>query len=221
MGALLTGFCVIICLMGVGICYQISFALMMTGLPDSFNPLCHLDYSDQTIFYIYISAILVYPIACAKNVQFLSPVSFVALICLAIGLAVLIIFGYSKVYQIEQVTHHGIFEWPSWPATISDGTSYMGIALYCYGLCVICFPIEESMENKNEFTKALVYSSIFVSIFYTFVGDVLSSIYLFDPNGVAQNILQNLPDQSHAAAIVRIVMAMVRLMCLLFNADFF
>jgi amino acid transporter len=195
--------------MGVCICYQISFALMMTGLPDAFNPLSSMAYAQQTLVYIYLSALLVYPIACAKNVQFLSPVSFVALVCLALGLLVLVIFGYEKVYSIEQETHEGIFQWPSWPASISDGSSYMGIALYCYGLCVICFPIEESMKNKREFPKALIYSCVFVTLFYSFVGDVLSAIYQFDPNGVSQNILQNLPDESHAAAAVRCVMAMV------------
>lgn len=210
-GAILTGFCVIVCLMGVSICYQISFALMMTGLPESFNPLSDMDYAEQTLCYIYLSAILVYPIACARNVQFLSPISFVALICLALGLLVLVVFGYEKVYWIEQ-GGGGIFQWPSWPASISDGSSYMGIALYCYGLCVICFPIEESMQNKREFPKALMYSCVFVTVFYALVGDVLSAIYQFDPNGVSQNILQNLPATSHAAAAVRCVMAMV---CLL------
>lgn len=208
-GALLTGACVIVCLMGVCICYQISFALMMTGLPDSFNPLSTLPLADQTLYYIYLSSLLVYPVACAKNVQFLSPVSFIALICLAFGLVVLVAFGYDKVYSIEQATHEGIFQGPWWPASMSDGSSYMGIALYCYGLCVICFPIEESMRDKREFPKALLYSCIFVTVFYSMVGDVLSSIYQFDPNGVSQNILQNLPASSHAAAAVRCVMAVV------------
>jgi amino acid transporter len=205
----MTGFCVIVCLMGVCICYQISFALMMTGLPDSFNPLSSWSVAEQTNYYIYLSALLVYPISCAKSVHFLSPVSFVALICLVLGLLVLVVFGYDKVYSVEDAVNNGIFQWPSWPDSISDGTSFLGIALYCYGLCVICFPIEESMQDKREFPKALIYSCIFVTVFYSLVGDVLSSIYRFDPNGVSQNILQNLPEASHAATAVRFVMAVV------------
>lgn len=208
-GALLTGFCVIVCLMGVCICYQISFALMMTGLPDSVNPLAAWSQVEQTVYYIYLSVLFVYPISCAKSVQFLSPVSFVALICLALGLMVLVSFGYEKVYSVQDAVDNGIFQWPSWPQSISDGSSFMGIALYCYGLCVICFPIEESMRDKREFPKALTYSCIFVTIFYSLVGDVLSSIYRFDHNGVSQNILQNLPEKSHAATAVRFVMAVV------------
>lgn len=209
-GAMLTGFCVIVCLIGVCICYQISFALMLSGLPVALNPLSSLALSEQSHYYIYLSAVLVYPISCARNVQFLSPVSFVALICLALGLLVLVLFGYDKVHDLDAVVSDGIFQWPLWPESLSGGSSFLGVALYCYGLCVICFPIEESMKDKREFSKALMFSCVFVTVFYSLVGDVLSSIYRFDPNGVSENILQNLPADSDSAAAVRVVMAIVR-----------
>jgi hypothetical protein len=205
MGAMLTGFCVILCLLGVSICYQITFALMMTGIPS--NPLSYMPIQDQTIMYIYISGILVYPISCAKNVQFLSSVSLGALACLGVGICVLISFGLSM--YGPQISFESIIEMPLWPQSLSDATSYVGIAVFCFGLCVICFPIEESMQNKHEFSTALTYCCIIVTVAYSLVGDVLSAIYVLDPNGINENILQNLPPAASASTILRIVMALV------------
>jgi len=68
------------------------------------------------------------------------------------------------------------------------------------------------MKRKDEFNKAVCWCIIFVWSIYFVFGDMGALLYLHDPMGVSENILNNLPPFSIIAILVKIAMSMV---CLL------
>jgi amino acid permease len=97
-----------------------------------------------------------------------------------------------------------------WPDDMVDMTMFVGVATFCFGLCSMAFPIEESMRNKEDFSKAVFYSLIFVWVVYTVIGEIGAILYVHDVEGIKDNILRNLPEEEYASSIVRISMALVR-----------
>jgi uncharacterized membrane protein YkvI len=167
------------------------------------------NHEQQIQFYIYFSVILVYPLSCAKNVNFLSPISFLGLICLLIGLVTIVLFGISSFGNDIFTNYKNNNSLSMWPTSFENFSTFMGVAIFSYGLCVMVFPIEESMTHKQNFLKAVLWSCVIVTVLYSLIGDVISTIYSKDPNGIHQNILVNLPHNSIYATIVRITFAMV------------
>lgn len=95
------------------------------------------------------------------------------------------------------------------PLSIGDTTTFIGVATYCFGLSSLAFPIEESMEHKENFSIAVLYSLIFVWFVYVLIGNGAAILYIHDSDGINDNILMNLPEDSVVASLVRFAMASV------------
>lgn len=203
-GVFLTDFSIIVTLLGVCIAYQITFATLFHEIPG-----CNLSKTALTI----ISGAIVLPVSCTKDVGFLSNFSFAGLICLIIGVFSILVYGLwnygneSVEYPMQSLTSNNTLS--LLPTTFSDATTFIGVATFCFGLCSLAFPIEESMKNKDEFGKAVTWSLIFVWFVYVLIGDMGSFLYIHDLAGIKDNILSNLPQQSFAASLVRLSMACV------------
>lgn len=64
------------------------------------------------------------------------------------------------------------------------------------------------MINKNNIGKVIWISLIIVWLVYLIVGDGLAILYINYPNGLQENMLNNLPQESYVAIIVRLAMAL-------------
>mmetsp|Transcript_2876 Transcript_2876/g.4376 ORF Transcript_2876/g.4376 Transcript_2876/m.4376 type:complete len:499 (+) Transcript_2876:60-1556(+) len=203
-GVFFTDTAIVATLLGVCASYQIAFAQFLKDIPG--NPLSVYPESAQTTGFIYLSFFVVYPLSCPKNIGVLSKTSFAGLMCLLISIGVLIAFGLSSYGDGFQETETELTMLPTSPSAL---TTFIGIAVFCFGLCTFAFPVEESMANRADFPRAVMWSMIFVCSFYVLMGDVLCLVYQYDPSGISGNILQNLPKHSTTAAVVRTALAMV------------
>ena len=137
-GVYITDVSIIITLLGVCIAYQITFASLLQQIPGN---------TTSPYFLTILSGIIVLPISCVKDISGLSVFSLVGLICLIIGILIISIYGF---YNFSSMTFESPFESPStgerltfFPKSIVDMTSFIGVATFCFGLCVSVFPIEE------------------------------------------------------------------------------
>lgn len=198
-GAILTDLSVFATLFGVCVSYQIAFTQFLRDIPS--HPLSNWSDFAQTVGYTYFSVIVVYPLACQKNIGFLSYTSLAGLSCLILSIGVLLWYGFDESSTREKVSV------TMWPESFASFTTFSGVAIFCYGLCTFTFPIEESMNDRGQFSKAVIWSTTFVTLFYIFLGDALS--YVYAP-GIDQNILHNLPIHSTPAILIRLALALVR-----------
>jgi amino acid permease len=201
-GAIITDLSVFATLFGVCVSYQIAFAQFLKDIPS--NPLHEWSDLAQTVGYTYMSLLVVYPLSCQQNIGFLAQTSFAGLCCLLISIAVLIAYGVGATEPELQSIEIGL-----WPESFTSFATFSGVAIFCYGLCTFTFPIEESMRDKREFPQAVIWSTVFVTIFYTLIGDTLAVVYAPSEGGINQNILHNLPIHSTPAIIVRFALAIV------------
>jgi amino acid permease len=201
----LTEFSVLFTLWGVCVAYQITFATLMLDVP-----LMQLSYSNLII----LSAIIVFPVAFVKNLSFLTKFSAAGLVCLICGIIAIISNGflqygtgaiYEDVLNKKNSTNHLFL----WPENFLNMTSFIGVAIFCFGVCALAFPIEESMENKKDFKLAVSISLLFVWIVYVIIGNVSAMLYIHDDNGIQDNILKNLPKDSLLLTIIKLSMALV------------
>eukprot|EP01035_Chromulina_nebulosa_P020161 gene20161-26174_t len=44
------------------------------------------------------------------------------------------------------------------PLVIGLIAFWNGVSIFCFGTCTLAFPVEETMKNKNEFNKAVLWS---------------------------------------------------------------
>jgi solute carrier family 36 (proton-coupled amino acid transporter) len=202
-GAIITDLSVFVTLFGVCVSYQIAFAQFLKDIPS--HPLQNWSDIAQTIGYTYFSMLIVYPLACQQNIGFLAKTSFAGLSCLLVSIGVLIGYGLST-FQPELRNVSGL---SLWPETITSFSTFSGVAIFCYGLCTFTFPIEESMRDRKEFPKAVIWSTILITIFYSLIGDTLAFVYAQDESGINQNILHHLPIHSTPAILVRLALAIV------------
>jgi amino acid permease len=207
-GVYLTDFSIVFTLLGVCTSYQIAFISLFQDVP--FNI-----FSPKQL--AIISAIIVFPMCNVRDVGVLSIVSLAGLVILIIGIVSIVAFGlYNYCKQLIDVAngkidslHHFTPLYIS-PESTSGFATFLGVSVFCFGLCSLAFPVEESMRNKNDFHKAVLWSIVFVWLLYVFVGDGVAWLYSFDEQGVKSNILQNLPKSSQIAVFVRIAMSAVR-----------
>jgi hypothetical protein len=193
---------VIITLLGVCISYQITFADLVGSIPG-------VTWSHK--FLTILCALIIYPVCLAKDVGVLSSFSLAGLVCIVAGILVILQNGVSTYGNDVLNNKPAVEPLLTWPGQMSDMTTYLGISFFCFGLCSLVFPVEESMRDKREFGKALTWALVFCWVLYIFVGDIIASIYVHDPNGLKENILGNLPPSSYAATSVKIAMALVSL----------
>lgn len=202
-GAIITDLSVFLTLFGVCVSYQIAFAQFLKDIPS--HPLQNWSDIAQTIGYTYFSMLIVYPLSCQKNIGFLAKTSLAGLTCLLVSIGVLIGYGVTE-FQPEM---HNVDELSLWPETFTSFSTFSGVAIFCYGLCTFTFPIEESMRDRKEFPKAVIWSTILITIFYSLIGDTLAALYAKDESGINQNILHHLPIHSTPAILVRLAFAIV------------
>ena len=149
-----------------------------------------------------------------KDLRNLSSFSLGGLIAILISVICLFIFGielYGKkvlddnnMLGLKENTHHLHY----WPTSLYGLGLAVGVAIFCFGLPSLIFPIEESMINKENIGKVVFIALALVWLIYFVVGDGLAILYINDPNGLQENLLVNLPTESYVAIIVRISMAL-------------
>lgn len=204
-GVYLTDFSIVITLLGVCVAYQITFATLMSEVPQ-------IAISSKSL--IIVSSFVLAPVSFVKDISILSFFSLAGLICLIIGVASIICYGVYKFggetlsHPLSPSTDPGT-SLSFWPDDMIDMTMFIGVASFCFGLCSMAFPIEESMRIKEDFGKAVLYSLIFVWVVYTLIGELGAILYIHDVEGIKDNILRNLPESEFASSIVRISMALV------------
>jgi len=203
-GVRITDFSVIVTLLGVCIAYQITFATLLQQVPG-----IGLSKVSLTL----LCGLLVLPISLYRDIGFLSNFSFIALVCLVLSVFVIIFYGAWN-YGMETLRDpfHSSYSTHSlnlFPQSIDDMTIFIGVATFCYGLCSMVCPIEESMAKREEFQQAVNWSLIFVWSVYGIIGTVGALLFFHHPDGIQDNILLNLPQDSLVATIVRVSMALV------------
>lgn len=234
-GSYLTDFSIIVTLIGVCISFQITFAVLLQDLSfgsnnqiDSYSHShSHHDHhtnhsvinQNHNSFLSYntlalISGIIVLPLSCIKDINILSYFSFIGLVCLVCATIAIMFFGFTM-YGNNMMNNpleynnnkYGYNTLPLFPQDIGSLTSFLGVSVFCFGLCSLAFPVEESMKKKGEFNTAVMFSIVFVWTVYAIVGDLGALLYAHDPSGIKDNILQNLPTDSIVASVVRFCMA--------------
>eukprot|EP01032_Pedospumella_encystans_P014428 gene14428-16568_t len=176
-------------------------------------------------------AVLALPLSCVDNVGVLAMFSALGLVCLIVSVIAIIVYGIifygsdalsdplggaaqhggeSHLTNPINDSHHHL---TLWPESLSAMSSFIGVATFCFGLCSLAFPVEESMQNKKEFGKAVTWSLMFVWFVYVLLGDVGAILFVHDiAKGIRDNILSNLPVDSFVAFLVRLAMAGVALL---------
>lgn len=188
---------IVITLLGVCITYQIAFSTLMKDILGNMLSHRHL-----TI----ISAIIVYPASCAQDISILTKYSIAGLVFLLIAIFTIFYFGFYS-FGANFLRNAAVI--PNFPKSLEDMITYSGVSIFCFGLCSLAFPIEETMSKKEDFRLAVTCCLFFVWLVYTVVGDGLAILYVQDTNGIQSNILQNLPLTSLTAALVKLSMAAV------------
>lgn len=199
-GVYLADFCVAGSLLGIGCASQINFATLLSDLPS-------VDLSVSTL--IVISAVICYPIACARDLSALSNLQLIGLICLLFNVAAVLVYGYLLYVAIPPADLVDS-RLTLLPASEVDLSAYIGIACFCFGICTYIFPVEESMENTKDFRLAMIYCLVLVSAFYIIVGESAAILFTATTHGhISGNILLNLPSASFITFIARISMACI------------
>lgn len=207
-GVYIANFCLLFTLLGVCVSYQTAFISLLLNLP-----FVYLNQQQLAL----ISAILVYPLCCIKDLQFLSVLSVLGLGCLLAGMLTIMLYGF-HLYKLPENNLDSYSKVPNWPESAGDFCSFVGVAVFCYGYCTLALNVEENMKHKDEFMKAVIWSLFFVWVLYVTMGDIIG--YLFshiDTGEIKSNILANLPPDSITSNIVRSSMSIVSLSCYFYN----
>lgn len=175
----------------------------------------HLSNTTLTI----ISGIVVFPMSCFRDLDSMASLSLVGMACLVAGVVAIIAHGIESYGDIayDEFAHIKISDRMDdhaavalWPASLADMTAFLGITIFCFDICSLAFPIQESMKHSGEFGKAVVWSLVFVWLVYVLLGDIGAVLYVHDvEKGIGENILGNLPLHSVISLLVRWAMACV------------
>jgi amino acid permease len=206
MGVAITDTAIVVTLLGVCIAYQITFSQLLQQIPWTAN---------STGVLSIISGLIVFPISCVHNVGMLAAFSIFGMVCLIVSVFAILTYGFlyygdSAVEMGEDGPNNHLL--PLWPESISHLTSFVGVSVFCFGLCSLAFPVEESMQRRNEFPTAVLWCLVFVWTLYVLLGDGGAILFAAAPNGIQDNILGNLPVDSKVALVVRLAMAGVSLL---------
>lgn len=162
-----------------------------------------------------ISGIVVYPVSCFRDLESISNLSLVGMVCLVAGVVAILAHGLQSFgnVTVSVITGHNVVDGvdiPLWPTSLQDTIAFLGVTIFCFDICSLAFPVAESMQNKNEFGKAVIWSLTVVWAIYVFLGDLGAILYVHDTNkGISENILSNLPVHSTISLLVRWAMACV------------
>lgn len=213
LGVMITDFSIIITLLGVSIAYQITFVQLLQEIPWA-------NFSTSTLAVLF--GLVALPLCSVPNVGVLAIFSLIGLVCLIASVVAILVYGVilyqddSNQEDLSLGSSIGINSGdtrstlPLFPDTLSGMASFIGVATFCFGLCSLAFPVEESMRDKKQFGTAVTWSLGFVWFVYVLLGDLGSILYVKDSAGIHDNILSNLPVNSFSALLVRLAMTGVR-----------
>ncbi len=149
----------------------------------------------------------------------MASLSLVGMVCLVAGVVAILAHGvqtygsiaYSEFNYSEDIQQLHDHERVSlWPASLADTAAFLGVTIFCFDICSLAFPIQESMQHKREFGTAVLWSLVFVWLVYVLLGDIGAVLYVHDVSkGIRENILSNLPVHSTISLLVRWAMACV------------
>jgi proton-coupled amino acid transporter len=202
---------IIITLLGVCVTYQITFGRLLEDFFVSHNILS----VSAAKLSLATPIMLAVPVLLTTDVSSLTHLSVAGIVCLLLGVAAIVYFGIwdygSKVWNPQSTEDLQLLV-PLWPDSLDDVSTFIGVATFGFGICSLVFPVEESMRVKKDFDFATFMALTFVWFIYSIMGTGVSVLFVHDPDGVASNILFNLPGRSVAAEVVRVSFAIV---CLL------
>lgn len=204
----LTDFSIIVTLLGVCVTYQITFGKLMEDFFES----CGYTTISNSELSLVAFLILAVPVLITDDVSHLTKYSVVGMIMLLVGVSAIIIFG---IINFGNDVLTGVPAWqelPLWPASLDDISTFLGITTFGFGICALVFPVEQSMTEKSHFGWAVFLSLLAVWIIYSVMGIGVGILFTHAPGGISSNILENLPQQSIAAEVVRVSFALI---CLL------
>jgi len=207
----LTDASIIITLLGVCVAYQITFGRLLEGFFEAHS----MEWVTASELSFVTLVMLAVPVLMMTDVSSLTQFSVAGLVMLLVGVAAIILFGIGDygAAALSPSTHPVTLQsLHLWPGSLNDYSTFIGIATFSFGMSSLVFPIEESMKFRSEFNRAAVLALSFVWLVYSFMGIGVSLLFVHDPKGIASNILENLPQRSIAADVVRVSFAIV---CLL------
>ena len=167
-----------------------------------------------------------YPMSCLRDLNSISGLSLLGMLCLVAGVVAILAHGiqayggevYSEYTEQSIIEGHtaSVVYVPLWPQTLQGAGAFMGVTIFCFDICSLAFPIEDSMRTKADFSKAVIYALSAVWLVYVLLGNIGAVLYVHDgKEGVRENILSNLPVHSSIALLVRWAMACVSTGCCL------
>ena len=199
LGASIVSNFMIATLIGVVTSYQVAFAALVQSIPQ-----ITLNTSQLTI----LSTLVIYPLACVRDVGALAPMSVLALVFLSITMVILMYFGFANLHSNPEVFDSTDF--PAWPKSVSGLSSYVADVTFCYCMMIPLFPVLKSLRNKQDILPSLFISLIFCWLIYALLS--LSGVLYEYWTPVQSNILLNLPQSSSSALFVRLLMSAVFLL---------
>jgi len=166
-----------------------------------------------------ISGLVVYPLSCFRDMDSMSGLSLVGMVCLVAGVIAILAHGIQAYGHIayEEFNYTEDLEFlhdhervALWPVSLEDTTAFLGVTIFCFDICSLAFPVQESMRHKKDFGTAVLWSLTLVWLVYVVLGDVGAVLFIHDTSrGIRENILSNLPMHSTISLLVRWAMACV------------
>jgi amino acid permease len=141
----------------------------------------------------------------------LSSVSLWGIVCLLLAIATIIVYGVN--YYGYDTTRRSYDLPPLFSYSAEAVVNYFGVATFCVDICTAIFPVINSMKDQSSIKTTVLWSLCFIWVIYVAFGGVASSLFIFDPNGIQSNIISNLPSDSIVSTLVKICMALVRILC--------
>lgn len=201
MGYFVTEVCILISFIGAAISYQIAVGDLLKDVPG-------LDHTGKNS-YIWLSGALILPLMWVKDLSYLSPVSLVGLVSLVVGVLSIYYYG-SQDPTNPMATGHFDHPIPMSPQSGVDFSIFLGVTVYCFDLSTFTFPIQSSLQYSSDIMKVIRYSALLITAIYMIICIGIPILYANRSTGIHTNILEDLPQDSVVAAIVRITMVMVR-----------
>jgi amino acid permease len=119
---------VVATLLGVCVSYQMGFAQMLQQVLLSAEKL--VAFSRYEVL-IGLSAVLVTPLSCSRDLGMLSHASLLGLVALVVGVAFIFVYGL-QVHNAERYE-----PLPLWPQDVAGVASFLGISTFCFGICAL------------------------------------------------------------------------------------
>eukprot|EP00978_Attheya_sp_CCMP212_P043020 scaffold273332_cov51-Attheya_sp.AAC.2 len=183
-------------LCGVIIAYEDAVVAFIGGTPFT---------TGSPLFDSVWTVLLIGPLSCVPNMQFLS--KFSAMGIMAIFITFIVVAGYGIANNgMEGVI---LVTWDTfWPESIGAVSNWFGVVAFGFGVAPVAYTVQESMVEPRNMTKATKLGLFVVFITYVLIGDLISILFLPSVQRIEDDILTILPDSS-IVIIARLLMTFV------------